>query len=62
MDRHLFWKKIYIFSVSIYDDGSWIFVYILIEKAMRFQNTCAEPIYVDGDDLEALHAIFDTQH
>ena len=53
---------IYIFSISIYVDSSWLPVKKYIEKEMKVQHTEEEPIYFDHYDPDALHDILDTQH
>ena len=55
-------KRIYIFSPSVYVDSSWIPIGFFIENDMKVQRTDDDPIYFDHCVSEELHEILDTQH
>ena len=55
-------SRIYVFSLSIDVDSSWLPVKKYIENEMKVQRTDEDPIYFDNYDLGALHDILDTQH
>ena len=55
-------ERIFMFSLYIDVDSSWLLANKHIEKEMKVQRIEEEPIYFDHYDLDALHDILDTQH